>query len=112
MKKVLFTFAVMGLAVASAADTYRVTLFQPSVVGGKELKPGEYKVTVDGGKATISQGKNNSVETAVKVESADTKFASTSVRYMNGEGKYKVQEIRLGNTKTKLVFSNESQAGL
>ncbi len=97
---------------ASAADTYRVTLFQPSVVGGKELKPGDYKVTVDGNKAVISQGKNNSVQADVKVESADTKFGSTSVRYMNGEGKYKVQEIRVGNTKTKLVFSNQDQAGL
>jgi hypothetical protein len=111
MKKFAFTFAVMALAVASAADTYRVTLFQPSVIAGKELKAGEYKVTVTDNKAVISQGKN-SVESAVKVEGTDNKFNSTSVRYTNADGKYKVQEIRLGNTKTKLVFPTDGQAGL
>jgi len=111
MRKLVFSFALMALAVASAADSYRVTLFQPSVVAGKELKPGEYKVTVKGDKAVISLGKHT-VEAPVKVETTDNKFTTTSVRYMSGEGKYKVQEIRLGNTKTKLVFQNADQAGL
>jgi hypothetical protein len=111
MKRVMFGFAVMALAVASAADTYRVTLFQPSVVGGKELKPGEYKVTVKDNKATIGQGKN-AVEAPVKVEATDSKFGTTSVRYETADGKYKVQEIRLGNTKTKLVFADGVQSGL
>jgi acyl-CoA thioesterase len=111
MKKFMFGFAVMALAVASAADTYRVTLFQPSIVAGKELKPGDYKVTVDGDKAVLSQGKN-SVETQVKVETGDNKFNTTSVRYMNAEGKYKVQEIRIGNSNKKIVFANQDQSGL
>jgi len=108
MKKMIFGFAVMTLAVASAADTYRVTLFQPSVVGGKELKPGEYKLTLDGNKATIKQGKDQ-VEAQVKVEATENKFNATSVRYNNGDGKFKVQEIRIGNTKTKLVFPTDGQ---
>lgn len=111
MKKVMFSFAVMALAVASAADSYRVTLYQPSVVAGKELKPGEYKVTVKDNKAVIGQGKS-AVEAPVKVEASDNKFGTTSVRYETADGKYKVQEIRLGNTKTKLVFQNGDQAGL
>lgn len=111
MKKFWFGFAVMALAVASAADSYRITLFQPSVIAGKELKPGEYKVELKDDKAIISQGKTT-VETSVKVENVDTKYASTSVRYSGGEGKYQVEEIRLGNTKTKLVFPQGSQAGL
>lgn len=111
MKRVMFGFAVMALAVASAADTYRVTLFQPSVVAGKELKPGEYKVTVKDNKATIGQGKS-AVEAPVKVEASENKFGTTSVRYETADGKYRVQEIRLGNTKTKLVFETAGQAGL
>ena len=109
MKKMMFSFAVMALAVASAADSYRVTLFVPSMIGGKELKPGEYKVTVNDNKATISQGKT-SVETPVKVESTDNKFSTNSIRYVNDGGKPNVQEIRLGNTKTKLVFPTGDQA--
>jgi len=38
------------------------------------------------------------------VENADSKFGSTAVRYASGEGN-KVQEIRLGGTKLKLVFN-------
>lgn len=110
MKKIMFGFAVLALAVASAADSYKITLFQPSVVGGSELKPGEYKVTVTDNKAVITAGKK-SVETAVKVETGDAKYNSTTVRYQTGDGKYKVQEIRLGNTNMKLVFPGGEQAG-
>lgn len=103
MKKLMFSFAILALAVASA-DTFKVTLFQPSVVSGQELKPGEYKVEVADSKVVISKGKT-SVQAAVKVEKADTKFKTTSVRYANGDGKMTVQEIRLGGTTTKLVFN-------
>jgi len=111
MKKFVFSFAVMALAAASAASSYRVTLYQPSIVNGKELKAGEYKVTVKDNKAVISQGKE-SVEAPVKVETSENKFGSTTVRYSNSEGKYTVQEIRVGNSKTKIVFENQSQSGL
>ncbi|MBL8177207.1 MAG: hypothetical protein JNK48_21210 [Bryobacterales bacterium] len=111
MRKLAFSFALMAMAVASAAETYRVTLFQPSVVAGTELKPGEYKVTVSDNKAVITTGKK-SVEANVKVETGDAKFNSTTVRYQTTDGKYKVQEIRLGNTNKKLVFPNGDQAGL
>jgi hypothetical protein len=103
MKKIMFCFAILALAVASAS-THRVTLFESSVVGGTELKPGEYKLVLTDNKVVISQGKT-SVEAQVKVEDTGTKVNSTSVRYMNGDGKYKIQEIRLGGTTTKLVFN-------
>lgn len=111
MKKLAFSFAIMALAVASAADSYRITLFQASTIAGKELRPGEYKLTVKDNKATISQGKE-SVEAPVKVETSGTRFSTTSVRYLNGDGKSKVQEIRVGNTRTKLIFQTSDQAGL
>jgi hypothetical protein len=104
-KKILLSFATLALATASAASSYRVTLFQPSIVAGQELKPGEYKVTVNDNKAVITRGKE-SVEADVKTETADAKFSSTTVRYRNGDGKYRVQEIRLGGTNTRLVFEN------
>jgi len=103
-KKLILVFMTLALAIASA-DTYSITLFQPSVVSGTELKPGDYKLTVEDGKAIISKGKAK-VEAAVKMETADSKFSSTSVRYSNGDGKYRVQEIRLGGTNTKIVFNN------
>lgn len=100
----MLSFGVFALAVASAASTYRVTFFQPSLVGTTEIRPGEYKIEVDGDKAVIKTG-NTLVHAACKIENGDQKFASTVVRYSN-DGKFQVQEIRLGGTKTKLIFNN------
>jgi hypothetical protein len=105
VKKLALSLSVFALAVASAASKYTVTLYQPSIVNGTELKPGDYKVEVNDNTVTISKGKQ-SVQAPVKTETADSKFSSTSVRYLNGDGKYRVQEIRIGGTNTKLVFSN------
>lgn len=69
------------------------------------MKAGDYMLTVEDNKVVISNGKNE-VEATVKVETADSKFNSTSIRYLNGDGKYKVREIRIGGTATKLVFEN------
>ena len=101
--KLLILFLTAALMLASAAS-YNVTLFQTSVIGGQELKAGEYKVTVAGDKATISMGKQK-VEASAKIETADSKFSSTSVRYTSEGGKMKIQEIRLGGTNQKLIFN-------
>jgi hypothetical protein len=101
--KCLVLFLTLALAVASAS-THSVQLFQPSIVSGQELKPGQYKLTVDDSKVIISKGKQ-SVEASVKMETSDSKFSSTSVRYITEGGKMKVSEIRLGGTNTKLVFN-------
>jgi hypothetical protein len=105
MKKVLFSFALVGLAVASA-KSYTVNLYQTAKVGSTELKPGEYRVDVEGDKAVIRNGKFRG-ETPVKVETGDQKYGTTSVRLTNTGT---VQEIRLGGTHTKLVFGDGSSA--
>lgn len=104
MKKILIAFATVALAVASAAANYKVTLFQPSTIAGTELKPGDYKIEVKDNKAVVKSGKTV-VEADVKIETTNEKFGSTSVRYSAADGKYQVQEIRLGGTNTKLVFN-------
>jgi hypothetical protein len=103
MKKLLPSFALLGLSVASAA-TYRVTFHETAVVAGKELKPGDYKVELKDNKAVITNRKE-SVEADVTVETDGHKYDSTSVKYRNGDGKYRVQEIRIGGTNTKVVFN-------
>jgi len=40
------------------------------------------------------------------VENDSNKYATTTVRYSNGDGRYKIQEIRLGGTHMKLVVNN------
>jgi len=103
------TLTVLVMGALAQAETYHVTLLKPSLVAGKELKPGDYKVEVNNDKAIISKGKQ-SIETKVKTESSDKKYASTTVRYeMEGE-KYKVQEIGIGGTRTKLVIGDSAAA--
>jgi len=105
MKLFALVVCLGTLAMAMASASYRVTLFEKTAVAGTELMPGDYKLDLDGDMAKISLGKKMMVETKVKVETNDSKFDKTSVRYANNGGKYTVQEIRLGGTATRLVFS-------
>ena len=103
------TLTVLAMGALAQAETYHVTLLKPSVVAGKELKPGDYKVEVNNDKAVISHGKQ-SIEAKVKTETADKKYGSTTVRYEMEGDKYKVQEIGIGGTKTKLVIGEGGTA--
>ena len=104
IKNLTLSFAIVALGIASAASsTYRLTLARASMVGNTELKAGDYKMEVDGDKVTIKSGKNTVNTATVKVENGDQKFAQTTIRYDNSDH---VQEIRVGGTKTKLVFVN------
>jgi hypothetical protein len=108
LKRFVLAFAILGLAVASA-ESFRVTLSQPSTVKGKQLKAGDYRLNVENSKLTIVNGKD-SVEVPVKVQTVDAKYDNTSIRY-TGAGETKaITEIRIGGTKTKLLF--EDQSGL
>jgi hypothetical protein len=103
--RALFLCLLITAISFAASSSYRVTLYQASVVSGTELQAGDYKLELKDNKAVITKGKQ-SIEAAVKVETSDNKFGSTSVRYENAGGKMKVSEIRLGGTRTKLVFNN------
>ena len=56
MKRFILAFSILALIVASAANSYRLNLTQPSVVKGKELKAGEYRLNVGDSKVTIVNG--------------------------------------------------------
>ncbi len=102
MKKIALLFGTLALATASARS-FDVNLYQPSVVAGTELKPGEYKLELNGNKMVLKNG-SASVESDVTVESVGTKFARSSVRYDQSNGKMELREIRLRGTDMKLVM--------
>jgi hypothetical protein len=104
MKKLFVLFAASITMVFAGAMSSKITLFQPSLLNGVELKPGEYKIEVAGDKLVMKNGKTKA-EASVKSEQADGKFGQTSIRYMNGDGKYRITEIRIGGTNTKLVVN-------
>ena len=103
MKKLAVLLFTVALSVSSA-KTYRITLFQPSVLSGTVLKPGDYNLDLTGEKVVIRQGKV-AAEASVKQEVNGERFNATSVRYAVRDGRNHVLEIRLGGTNTKLIVN-------
>ena len=106
LKRFVLAFAILALAVASAgtvpgSHTYTITLIQPAVVNGTQLKPGDYKLTVEPTKVFIRNGKDVIDIPSAKVESVDNKFDTTALRYTGD----KLAEIRLGGTKTRIIVT-------
>jgi len=110
ISKLILTFGTLALAVASAADAYRVSLRETTELAGKQIKPGDYRIEVNGSRAVIKDGKKELAESAVSVQTGNEKFPSTRVRYDNGDGRYHLREILLGGTSTTLVFASEAAA--
>lgn len=105
MRRFVITLTIFVLGIASAATSYRVTLYQPTTVNGTEFKPGECKLELKDNQAILKQGKRTA-EATVKIETSKDKFGATSVGYTNGN---QIQEIRLGDTNKKLLFGAESE---
>src|SRR3954470_24169002 len=106
MKKflVVATLAFASLTVVSA-KTYEITLSNPTKVGSVQLKPGQYKLKVDGANAVFTDiNSSKSFTTPVKVENGDKKFDDTRVQSVKDGAGDKINEIDLGGSKTKLGF--------
>lgn len=109
MKKLIVLFALLALVAAIAGTvpalgpSYNVKLLRPSVLKGTALKEGEYRLSLNKDTATLGNGKV-SIEVPVKVETSESKFDTTAIRYTDQDGKSVISEIRVGGTKTKVVF--------
>lgn len=108
-KKFILVFAVLALVAAFAGTvpgmpTYKITLLQTSVVKNTEFKAGDYRFSLGAEKVTIDNGRK-AVEVPCKIENAEKKFENTAIRYTEQDGKQIVSEIRVGGTKTRLLFN-------
>jgi hypothetical protein len=110
LRKFVLAFAIVALAAAFAGTVPAhgpncwITLIGPSVVKGTPLEAGEYRVTVNSGKATFVRGKL-SWTVDVKVENEEKKFDTTSIRFVDLAGQQSITEIRIGGSKAKLLFN-------
>ena len=110
IRQVLTSFAFVALSVASAA-TYDVSLLEPSVVKGKALKPGDYRLDVKENSVVIMKGNKAQVEVPAKMEDTHQRFDRTRVLYNDNHGKFTIQEIELGGTTTKVTLDTGVQTG-
>ena len=104
MRKLLLVIALFGIALAQA-KSFHVVLYEKSVLGSTELKPGEYTIELKNEQVVVKNGKIEA-QAPVKVENEGNKYPTTTVRYNNGDGHYKITEIRLGGTNMKLVVND------
>jgi hypothetical protein len=94
------TLSSLGIA---SAKSYDIVLNAPSKAGATELKPGDYKLKVEGSQAVFTDAENaKSVSVPVKVENSDKKFNNTVVESTNQDGMDNIHAIDLGGSNTRL----------
>ncbi len=106
MKKLMLICAALTMTLANAS-THKIVFYENATLDGKEIRAGQYKAEIDGGKLVLKQGKK-SFEANVNVENAASKFSKTAVRYLSSEGKFQIQEIRMGGTNMRLAIQDTS----
>jgi len=105
MKKTLVVvFLAVGATLFAAANTYKVSLLQESVIDGKTFKAGDYKIVMENGNAVIKQGKET-FELPARVETESGKALSTEITYKDNSV---VKDIWVGGTRTKIVFEDKA----
>jgi len=96
--------AVVALAVPVFAKPVSKTINFPQTakVGKADLKAGEYRLLIDGNKATVEKGKQVVAESEGRWEDRDVKSSSDAVLLgENGQ----VIEVRFSGQKRVFVFS-------
>ncbi len=111
MKNVIRCLALIAAIVvvagsAYADQSYRITLSSASKIGSTDLKPGEYKLVVDGAKVRFTElNSGKMVEVEAKVQEVDTKTDHTAIHSTHVDGVDKISEIRIGGSKTRIAFN-------
>jgi hypothetical protein len=101
-KKFLLSAGTFALAVASATTLH---IADSTWVNGTELKPGDYKMDVEGNHAIIKHGKT-SVDVPVTVQQSNEKYPETQLRLSTASGQTVLKEVRIGGTQTRVVIDS------
>jgi hypothetical protein len=101
ISKIAFGLIAAAIGIASAASSYTVTISGPVQVGQTELKPGDYKVSIEGDKAIFKNGKRT-IEVPATVENGSQKYSATMLDSAGSQ----LQDIQIGGTSMKIVFKS------
>jgi hypothetical protein len=87
------------------ASDWTFTLPSPAKAGAVVLNSGEYKISMRGSVAVITDAKSEKSYTAMaKVVDAENKFENTMVATSKRDGELKITSLSIAGTKTKIVF--------
>ena len=99
-RKLLVSFVTLALVAANAASDYTLNVTQPIQVGGTELKPGKYKIELQGDKAVFKAGKDIVAQASVTVETVKQNYFDTGLGIKDS----KLQTVSIGGTKLRIVL--------
>jgi hypothetical protein len=99
----LLAAVALAVPVFAKPTTTNITIAQNTKFGKAELKAGDYKLMIDGNKATIQKGKSVVAESEGRWEDRDSK-ASADALLLGADGT--VREVRFAG-KTKVFVINE-----
>ncbi len=103
ISKLALALTTFAIGIASAASNYSVTIPNVTRVGQTELKPGAYKVSIEGDKVVFKSG-NHVVEIPATIETGAKKYDDTILDSSGSQ----LKDIELGGTKMKIVFKSTS----
>jgi hypothetical protein len=99
---IIGALTLSSMSIASA-KSYDITLTAPAKAGATELKPGQYKLKVEGSQAVLTDEQTSkSFSIAVTMGHSDKKFDFTSVETTSKDGMDNIQAIDLGGSNTRL----------
>jgi len=98
----LFVALALTTPVFAKPYTKTINISQSAKFGKASVQAGEYRLSIDGTKATVQQGKNTVAESEGRWEDRDTKSQYTAV-LLNENGQ--VKEVRFAGEKKVFVFS-------
>jgi len=103
MLKRVALLALLAISLVSA-KTFKFTIPEIAQAGDVQLKPGEYKLQVDGSKAVLMDKDGHPIDVQAKVEASDLELSYTAVCLSRADGTTRIQWIYLENRKSRVAF--------
>jgi hypothetical protein len=102
--RTLVLLAVAAVAVPTFAKptATTITIGKSAKIGKADLQAGEYKLMIDGDKATVEKGKSVVAESAGRWEDRDSKAANNTL-LIGDDGR--VKEVRFAGKSKVFVFN-------
>lgn len=107
-------FVAVGALAADKGNRTTVTVYDPVMVNGKTLTPGDYNVTWEGSgpdvQVSFLQGKKVVATASAKIEPRDVEYGNTAIVTKRDGNGLDLVEIRPGGKKQALALGGSENA--
>ena len=103
MLKRIAIIAMVAVSLASA-KTYTFTVAGRTEAGAAQLKPGEYRLKLDGPDVVLTDNEGRRIDVNLKLEEVDQKVSATSIFTSDADGMPRIVAIQFAGSKVRVVF--------